>query len=1779
MKKAENGKVELIRYNHHKRRVWTRLVSALAVVVVFVTTYMLILPAITMENEASCGITEHQHDAGCYSSIYEPGEKRLSCTAETLGLHTHNQSCFDAEGKLICGYADYVIHSHDAGCYDAAGTLVCPLAEHSLHVHTAACLQSIQQLICIQKESAGHIHDAACYTKQQGNLLCSEAEHTHGEDCYDAEGALICSEAEHTHEEQCYEWNDVLICTLPESEGHAHSESCYETVQVLSCEEPSELHTHTDACYQAGVLACGKTELKEHQHGEDCYTQEQVLVETLICDQQEHVHTDECYARSAEETKSESENETECVSAGSESESSEEETETEESTSEEAESEEISTEAEMEEEVSSEEETENEIEESTSEEVESEEISTEVETEEKSSEEASSEAESESGSAEKESTELETEEAGESQKDYDYRSWNLEINGPLFTVEKIITSSSSRVVLYRLARSVSVSGIDFGPYITDITFFKIQSGYWIPIQEGEAVKEGDQVRFYISYDIPDGKVNSSNKEIYYQLPSGVKLRKEESGSIYRNGLPVGTYIITEDGLIKITFEDEFVTDGRQFSGNIWFEGTVSSSGTNDKGEIEFGGEGGTLKVEKQEETIKNDISIEKSGSASKDGKTVDYTIVASSKNGSASPVTIEDYFRASEPASAEFDLSSFKIYKEDDYGNEIEVTGYVPELSMTSDGYPKFTLKDLPELKAGERYIVKYTANISIDNSNEWDGAAIINNAAKASIEVDSKETWSSVEVLKAVINKTGGYDSDENEINWTVTLNQGGKDIQGYTFSDTLPEGIVFIGAEFDVIDISVSPNKSIGKATVENGCIKYTFETDQSYTGTYRITYMTTAPEDNGTVNNTGTIGKDGEQYSSTAGVGVSHRDWGVGKTYKSEEATDDGTKRLIWSSRVSLPDIELKEFIYKDTIVDAVGGNSSNHYAIAKELQEEIENNLVLQLKDDSRLAYNNDKFDVSVTYYDEFGNTILSTDEEQKVKSFEIKITPKEDSQLYAKYAILESYSTHADVSGMQPGTSWAFKNKAELPEYNKESEATHTIKKDKILSKQSIADMGRDYDNTQGSLGITQFPQFTDGSKELTYDSLKDGYVYYRILIQAEDAHDEEIYITDYIPEGMTVDDNSVEGWYCFEEVNYQSRIDYWTSEGQNWYDFETNKKPDVEIDGSIMHITIQEGYMTAAAKANKTNWKLAITYRASIKDEWKELNVTEKTYVNKAEWGPNSDSQTTTVTRPIIKVQKSGELIKEYDEGGNVAAQYAEYAVVINPAGADINPYSDTLSLSDTLTLPTGVSAYLDFNNTGLYYYDATKEKYKGVKINSSKYILTYDEVNHVMNLVIPDETACVFLYRYRIDIGNSATAQSVSNRVKLYGKFESITTTQIEAATSGADVNKTLKIYKVDANDYTNLLSGAVFGIEKFDTATDNGAGNWVKISNDSDENGYYISDQNGEIELSCGTFLPNILYKLTEITAPDGYSIAEPIYFVFKASDGTDPINAIAGVLETVGVNRDLVKVYGTTSVDMYVPNENTEISVKKVWENKDGSIMTDPPVNNINVNLYRQEQQLAKWTVTVTRVYPNGSEQHFSYEVAKGSPFVFRVIDSSVYKNADEFESIQVDMGNWFQTYYDLKIASVTEDTNITLETTRDWLPYPECYYDKPGVYEEVENTKQLVESVTLSKDENWSKTWSDLPRTGINSKGETVPYYYTIEENVTLPGYKTTYLNNSGIQTGIIYITNRKQEDKTIVLPETGGSGTDLYTLSGLFLMAGATLLMYINSVKKGGRQIR
>ena len=287
----DNLLAEARQYRDHqrRRRFWKKIVSVLGCAVVFCTTYALILPAITMEQETICGLEEHIHDESCWST--EPqASARLICTEEQLGLHRHDAGCYDENGLLVCGQADFVLHTHDESCYDSAGALVCPLPEIRAHIHDESC--------CEQP----HVHSDGCYTLQQGELLCTVTEgtpHVHSDGCFTETRELTCTQAEepgHRHTADCYAGTARLTCPLEETPGHIHGADCRDETGALICNlEEYEGHTHGDSCYTPEqTLTCPLQETEGHTHGDACYQTVTIQV-CPLAEGEPHVHTDACY--------------------------------------------------------------------------------------------------------------------------------------------------------------------------------------------------------------------------------------------------------------------------------------------------------------------------------------------------------------------------------------------------------------------------------------------------------------------------------------------------------------------------------------------------------------------------------------------------------------------------------------------------------------------------------------------------------------------------------------------------------------------------------------------------------------------------------------------------------------------------------------------------------------------------------------------------------------------------------------------------------------------------------------------------------------------------------------------------------------------------------------------------------------------------------------------------------------------------------------------------------------------------------------------------------------------------------------------------------------------------------------------------------------------------------------------------------------------------------------------------------------------------------------------
>lgn len=283
--------------NRKHRKGWQAFVRMLAICVVFCTTYVLILPAITIQADPVCGFEEHAHTQACYQ---QPQAEFLGCglPAGAIVVHQHDELCYGEGGELLCAIPEAAVHTHENACYALTEELVC----EAVHVHSDACSRTESVLICTQEESEDHTHGDECYSVTE--IPCAEpvTEHEHNESCYQQTLQLICTVPElqlHVHEDGCYGENGALICELPVVVEHQHTQSCLvlpeEAASVLIC--TLEEHIHETGCYPVEDMAATQTGyfcgFSVHAHNEDCYDADG----NLICTIPAHEHEASCIVK------------------------------------------------------------------------------------------------------------------------------------------------------------------------------------------------------------------------------------------------------------------------------------------------------------------------------------------------------------------------------------------------------------------------------------------------------------------------------------------------------------------------------------------------------------------------------------------------------------------------------------------------------------------------------------------------------------------------------------------------------------------------------------------------------------------------------------------------------------------------------------------------------------------------------------------------------------------------------------------------------------------------------------------------------------------------------------------------------------------------------------------------------------------------------------------------------------------------------------------------------------------------------------------------------------------------------------------------------------------------------------------------------------------------------------------------------------------------------------------------------------------------------------------
>lgn len=1316
----------------------------------------------------------------------------------------------------------------------------------------------------------------------------------------------------------------------------------------------------------------------------------------------------------------------------------------------------------------------------------------------------------------------------------------------------------------------SDNSVNFGNYLTDATVMKNVNGQWVKV-DGNTFTDGDQVKVSLSYQLPPNMVDKNNKVIYYQLPDGVRPIEEQTGNVKQHGKVVGHYVIGMDGQIAIEFNDEFA-DGEAFTGDIQFEGTISKTSDADQDKINFGNDTEKITVNKKKDNY--DLDLKKQATLSEDKSKINYQIVASTKNGTGESLKITDSFVSNTNATGTYDANSMKLYKVSADGTKTEVTDKKPTIK-TTDGQQTFTYDNLDKLEKGEQYIVEYSANVE-ESKTETDGSAKVQNNAYASNKYVDRWSGTTTEISKTMISKEGWYDQSTGLIRWQIKVNEGKQNIGGYTLKDTLPEGIDFSGN----IVITDSSGKTVTTINPTDKNINYTFPDGSK--DSYTVTYYTTAPKQNGDVSNTSTVGKDDKEYTSTGVVGVKHRTWSVNKSWKNETVSTEGQRKYVWYASVDIPEGDLTEFTYVDTIKDAVDekGNTQKdtHYAIASELDDELRKNIHLN----SNNGYLDESVDFEIIYKDADGNVVEATDSTTHVKSFEIKVKPRDGQTITnAQRLSIDSYSTIVNTSKQTDGESWKFSNTGKKDDL--ENDSTHSYSKPEPVVKQG---------GVKSEYGIT----YKNGTVSTDLEETN-GILYYRVLINTKLTDNEEIKLTDTMPEGAQyVKDSLVAGFYVNDSYSYpyfdvyNPKLESEDSSGWDGvkyvYNLTGNKKPTVAVQDGKIHITIPKGYNYNLNNSSSSGHTIQLTYQMKISDDtsWNDPTQSKKTYENKVTWGNDSDSQKMEITRELNKVQKKGAQI--YEDGQPTGK--VQYNVVINPTSKDIDSKSDTLTLRDTLTLPNGASANLSLDNTKLYYLDLSNRdnNYHGAEVSSDLYRIAYDDLNNEISVIVPDEFACVLEYTYIVDSGSIAYNYDISNSATLNGQFSDSVNTNIRNLSSSATAEKgKMKIYKVDDKDYTKRLTGAEFKLEKFDASNNQ----WVDITSTVAHNGESIkTNDKGEIiftgDPNNKLLIGETIYKLTETKAPEGYDLSnEPYYFVLVKKDQHETVATTKTRMATTFQNAkaDINKTHffnNNEEVNMYITNHTSNVNVHKVWVDSNNKPTTNGS-NDIKVQLYKTTKK--KETCTVNLFLQGYNTNSKTITVSKNKPFTMKFIHNgtvqdfekskfTVKKGKDNYGTVEC-MVDGSRSILTVTTNTITDDCDIyiTHTTKHFWFATDTCELicDEPDV--STTNT-EVGDVVTLNAENSWSYTWSGDDLKANVTDGE--DYYYTVEEVGVPSGYQVSYTNNDGIKEGDITVTNKKLDNYD--LPDTGGFGTfGYYAIGALFITA--TLFAYIANIKKKG----
>lgn len=1122
---------------------------------------------------------------------------------------------------------------------------------------------------------------------------------------------------------------------------------------------------------------------------------------------------------------------------------------------------------------------------------------------------------------------------------------------------------------YGIALLAAGDDHDLNTWITDVNYEKTTDGKtWTSIGAGSVtVDSGTHVRVNLKYTVNAGVLTPTNNTLTYQLPKGLPMPDVTTGNIVDesdkdeagNAKVVGSFTVDTDGTVTLTFTDEkFIgTDekgGLPFTGTFKAAVTASADNFEDKKEFTFKG-GCTLTIEPK----KADIKISK-GSSDRDsafdnhpenGTFINhYMVTVGTTSGTKEQVFLTDTLNTNRNGENRSDYlkggqyleSSFELYKVDASGAKTKIMP-VPVYQWTTDshGYPQVILGPLDPLEIGEKYIWYYDVQRDYADFDKMpNGVAIINNTAKAEAGrnvKDAADAWYTCKTSR--IEKKGEYDPKTGRIQWTITVKVphsflGSYLLQGCKITDDLPDGVKIVG------DVKVGNDTISAENFLQNG---YTIPAEYGETE-LKITFETTTPIGGGSVTNKAQIlTKSNHTFEASDTVNIGKGDWSLSKSIATRGETP------TWNLSATNKAGEA-EFTLWDVLADAENDQGETkedtHYAIAKELDDAIKANLTLTMHDNTRLTYAQADAagnTIEMTYYaDRDGTTqVNANNSSTRVRSFSIHVEAGNDQNPVRSISVT-GIPTHEERDDVPTGEVWTYKN---------------TIHIQGVSGNDSAEDTYRSYKKFEKGVAATSSGDETGyltGSNSFELSDLSGNNLHYQLVLQTSADDRDEITVTDTLPEnvGFKVDNVKI----ALDEGDFvkisDKNVDWATAE----YDKTTRK------------LTIK---IRNYNKSEQEEHRIRIQYKVSVSDDprWKNPSVGELTYTNSATWGELTQTTTTTVTRKVEQVKKTG-----WQDSGN--DRKLHYQVVINPAGEDLSAgqtKAEKIELWDNISTTNGAIATGDINSVKLYFYnyDETVGVTTGKEVPRNMYRILEADKNGWLHMEIPNMAALILVYDCNVKDGSAAASYQVSNTVTLSNgskSSDSGITYQVKADATATTAQFVLR--KKDS--YSGVsLKGAEFTIFQYDKAIEG----WTKWAGNG--TGTLTTDENGQASLAvldsetASCLKPDVLYKLVETKAPTDYQLdATPHYLLFrknasaeneqqafaKATGQADGTTTLTVDGETVDLNRN-VQVgsdAGTTTAEY--SNVYSNLTVSKLWLDQDTKKPVEPAVDSIHIKVWQ-------------------------------------------------------------------------------------------------------------------------------------------------------------------------------------------------------------------------------